>query len=365
MNNRIEISRSALLHNYDLLAKASGLELIPVVKSDGYGHGVELVAKILSERNPPYVAVNDVREAKAIQDVCDQPILILGVVETKDLLSLDRDKVAIYVHDRDFISSLGKLDKRLKIHLDIDTGMKRYGIDETELDECLDLIEKYDNLELDGVASHLADGDAHDFSFIEEQVSKFDNTVAKIQARGFNPEYVHLANAPGFSKVNSKHATSFRPGIAIYGINPLTEDDPNHDVMSGVQPAMRLVSTVTKIRSLKAGESVSYGRTFTADKDMKIAVIPLGYYEGLPRSLSNEGSLKYGDEFLPIVGRVCMNHTMLDVTEKDINVGDEIVVFSSDKLDSNSIEQLSKDYYFFSYGLLTKLNSYIERRIID
>lgn len=365
MNNRIEVSRSALLHNYDLLAKASGLLLIPVVKSDGYGHGVGLVSKVLSERNPPYVAVNNIREAKAVQDVCDQSVLILGAIKANDLKTLDCDKVAVYVHDKEFINELGALDEEIKVHLDIDTGMKRYGIDTTEVDEYLDLIESHDNLVLDGVSSHLADGDAHDFSFSQKQMQRFDEAMDKALIRGHTPAVVHIANAPGFSKAQSKHANAFRPGIAVYGVNPLSDDDPNHDVMSGVHPAMRLVSKVTKIRKLSKGESISYGRTFTAEKEMKIAIIPLGYYEGLPRSLSNEGSLKHGEDFLPIVGRVCMNHTMLDVTGKDIKVGDEITVFSTDKLDSNSIEQLSKDYYFFSYGLLVKLNSYLPRVLVD
>jgi len=364
-NNRIEVSRSALLHNYDLLVEASGLSIIPVVKSDGYGHGIGLVAKVLSERSPPYVAVNDIREAKAVQDVCNQPVLILGVVEAKDLKELNCDNVAIYVHDKHFINELAELDEMIKIHLDIDTGMKRYGIDLFELDEYLNLIESYDNLVLDGVSSHLADGNAYDFSFSQEQIKLFDEAVGKVLARGHEPTAVHIANAPGFSKAKSKHANAFRPGIAIYGVNPLSEDDPNHNVMSGVQPVMRLLSKVTKVRTLRAGESISYDRTFIAEKDLQIAVIPIGYYEGLPRSLSNEGSLKHGGDFLPIVGRVCMNHTMLDVTDKDVAMGDEITVFSSDKLDSNSIEQLSKDYYFFSYGLLVKLNSYIERVLVD
>ncbi|RLA39424.1 MAG: hypothetical protein DRR42_27240, partial [Gammaproteobacteria bacterium] len=245
MSNRIEVSRSALLHNFDLLAEASGLAPIPVVKSDGYGHGVGLVSKVLSERKPPYVAVNDIREAKTVQDVCDQPVLILGVVEAKDLNTLNCDKIAIYVHDKEFIKDLANLDRPMKVHLDIDTGMKRYGIDVGELDEYLDLIEKYDNILLDGISTHLADGIASDFSFSKEQAAKFDGVAERVLARGFEPEHIHIANAPGFSKMHSKYANAFRPGIAIYGVNPLNEQDPNHDVMSGVHPAMKLISTVT------------------------------------------------------------------------------------------------------------------------
>ncbi len=156
-----------------------------------------------------------------------------------------------------------------------------------------------------------------------------------------------------------------RPGIGFYGVNPLSEEDPMHDVMSGVQPALKLISKITKIHELKPGDSVSYNHAFTAEKDMKIGVIPVGYYEGLPRSLSNSGHLKHEDDFLLITGRVCMNHAMLDITDIDVDIGDEITVISSDKLDSNSIEQLSKDYYFFSYGLLVKLSSNMERVIVD
>jgi alanine racemase len=264
-----------------------------------------------------------------------------------------------------FIEELNERGQQIKIHLDVDTGMHRYGIDLAEIDDYLDLIQSCDNVALDGISSHLADGDNHEFTFNEQQANVFDGVVERVRNRGFNPKYLHLANAPGFSKVHSEHANAFRPGIAIYGVNPLTTADPKHEIMDQIKPAMRLVSTVTKIRHLKPGDTVSYGRTFTADKQMDIAVIPIGYYEGLPRSLSNQGALKHGQDFLPIVGRVCMNHTMLDITGKQVEVGDEIVVFSNNKDDSNSIEELSKDYYFFSYGLLTKLNSYVERILVD
>lgn len=364
--NRIEVSRSAILHNYDLLKEKSGLEIIPVIKSDGYGHGVGLVASVLSERKPPYVAVNDVREVKEVHKlVPDQHVLILGAIEAEELNDLNCDKVAVYVHDKKYINDLNNLEKRISVHLDIDTGMHRYGIDVSDLDEYLDLIESCDQIVLDGVSSHLADGDNHEFSFSKQQGKVFDGAVERVLDRGFTPKHIHLANAPGFSKTHSEYATAFRPGIAIFGINPLTTDDPNYSVMDGLQPAMRLMSTVTKVRDLKPGDTISYGRTFTAEKEMEIAIIPIGYYEGLPRSLSNQGALKYDDIFLPVVGRVCMNHTMLDISARDVKVGDEIIVFSNDKHDSNSIEQLSKDYYFFSYGLLTKLNSYVSRVVVD
>lgn len=363
--NRVEISRSALLHNLDLLADKSGLMQMPVIKSNAYGHGLEQVAEILKERQIPYVAVNDLTETARVQKISNLSVLVMGAVETKNLKNINCEKVAIMVQDRQTLSEIAELNLPPKVHLDIDTGMRRYGIDPAELDEYLDLIETLPNIELEGVASHLADGDSVETDYTDKQVELFDEQVDKIIKRGFKPKFIHIANAPGFAKVKSKHANTMRPGIGIYGINPLRENDPKHDVMSGVQPVLRLVSKITKVRELEAGDSVSYNHTFTAEKEMKIGVIPVGYYEGLPRSLSNEGHLKYGNDFLPIVGRICMNHTIIDISGRDIDVGDEITVISPNKLDSNSIEQLSKDYYFFSYGLLVKLSSSMERIIVD
>ena len=295
--NRVEISRSALLHNLDLLAEKSGLKQIPVIKSNAYGHGIEQVVKILKERDIPYVAVNDLTEVMRVQAISDQPVLIMGAIETDNLKTINCDKVAILIQDKQTLTNLSKLGKSIKVHLDIDTGMKRYGIDFEELDEYLNLIKSLPGIELEGLASHLVDGDAADTSVTDKQVKLFDQAVAKVLEKGFNPKFIHIANAPGFAKVNSKYANAMRPGIGFYGVNPLSEEDPMHDVMSGVQPALRLVSKITKVRKLKSGDSVSYNHTFTAEKDMTVGVIPVGYYEGLPRSLSNSGHLKYGDDF--------------------------------------------------------------------
>jgi alanine racemase len=153
-----------------------------------------------------------------------------------------------------------------------------------------------------------------------------------------------------------------RLGIGLYGINPFSPQHPDFTKLADLRPALRLVSTITKTIELKKGESVSYNYTFTAPKDMRIGVLPLGYYEGLPRALSNAGYVKYGNKFFPIVGRICMNHTMINLEGKEaIHEGNEVVVYSTSPEDRNSIDHIAQEFGLFNYNLLAALSSDVRR----
>lgn len=363
-HNLIEISRSAVMHNYDLLQEVAKVQPMPVLKSNAYGHGIQKMAEILKGRNFPYACVDGFFEALRIREVSNQPVLIMGAVPPQNFSRIPYDNYAFTVQDEATIKGLGATRKRIKIHLDINTGMHRYGIEPHELDQHLALIRAYPYLELEGISSHLADADNVDTSYTDRQVLLFDSLIEKVCAAGFAPSLVHLANVPGCSKVKSRYTTAFRPGIGIYGVNPLSSEDPKHAKLARLRPALSLKSTITKVRMLKRGDRISYNGTFTAKKAMRIGVLPLGYYEGVPRSLSNVGIVNYGDIDLPIVGRICMNHMMIDLQDTDAQVGDTVTVFSSNPSKTNSIANLSLDHYFFSYGLLAKLSPDVRRSIV-
>ena len=156
-----------------------------------------------------------------------------------------------------------------------------------------------------------------------------------------------------------------RLGIGLYGINPFPKSHPLHAKLTGLRPAMRLVSTITKVIELKKGDKVSYNYTFTAPKDMKIGVLPLGYFEGVNRVLSNKGVIKIGDKFTPIVGRVCMNHTMISLEGLEAKVGDEVVVYSNNPKDKNAIDNIEAEHSLFDYSLLTSLSHDIRRLLVS
>jgi len=263
------------------------------------------------------------------------------------------------------LMSLGKLHRPVNVHLELNTGMNRLGQAPNELEAYLNVLKSHKSLTLEGVMTHLADADneASDV-FTKEQSRLFDKAVDSIISMGFKPKYIHIAQTAGSTKVNSKYANSMRIGIGIYGINPLSLADRHRKDLEGLSPVLDLKSTVIKVIDLKPGDRVSYNGIFTASKQMRIGVLPLGYYEGIPRELSNKGVVTFGDEVFPVVGRVCMNHTMIDLSDSRVDVGSAVTVISSESNRPNSIEQICNNYGLFSYSLMTGLSNSTRRLIV-
>jgi alanine racemase len=213
--------------------------------------------------------------------------------------------------------------------------------------------------------SHLADSDGPDPATVHAAVAAFDECVGAVHATGLRPQFVHVAQSAGSLKAESAYANTMRLGIGLYGLNPFGRRHAMSAKLSGLQPALRFISTVTKIIDLQPGDKVSYNYVFTAPHAMKIAVIPVGYYEGINRSLSNKGVVKIGKHFAPIVGRVCMNHTMLNLDGIDAKVGDEVVVYSDDPADKNAIDTIATEHSLFNYNLLTALSPDVRRQLVD
>lgn len=364
-HNRVEVSRSALLHNAKRFKTLSGKEVIPVLKGNAYGHGIEVVTTALRGQNFPYIAVDGYFEALRIREVSKQPVLIMGAILPQNFAKLKYDGFAFVIHDEASVRALGATHKHLNVHLECNTGMNRYGAEANELGALTKLILSYKNLTLEGVMSHLADSDGNDDKTVEDAAQAFDACVEIVRATGAKPTLMHVAQSAGSLKATSKYANAIRLGIGLYGVNPFPRSHAHHNDLNDLRPTMRLVSTITQIRELDKGDKVSYNYTFTAPKRMKIGVLPLGYYEGVNRALSNVGVVKIGNAFAPIVGRVCMNHTMISLDGIKANVGDEVVVYSNDPRDPNAIINIANDHSLFAYSLLTGISPDVRKVLVD
>lgn len=355
-----------MLWNVELVRRQyAGDRIIPVLKSNAYGHGLEQTAEILNGADCAFLAVDGYFEAAKIRDITRHHILVLGYIKPENVKLLDTRKCSFVVQDVEGLRAFGRLGKQVRIHLELNTGMNRLGLSSDELSEYLKTLQQYPKLELEGVMSHLADADNdRDSSYTERQVAVFDDTVASIHRQGFSPAYVHIAQTAGSAKAKSQYANAIRLGIGLYGISPLSETDPQASGFKGLRPVLTLESTIVKVVELQKGDRVSYNGIFTAPKAMKIGVLPLGYYEGVPRELSNKGSVAYGDNDLPIVGRVCMNHTMIDLKDSTAMVGDAVTVISRDPPRPNSVQQTCRTHGLFSYQFVTKLSSSIRRTVV-
>ncbi len=365
--NNIYISRSAVLHNFDIFTELSpGGHVIPVLKANAYGHGLEQIASILQERTMPYLAVDGYFEAQRIREISKQPILVMGAIHPDNFAKMNLKSYAFVVHDEQTLVALAAAGKTVLVHVEIDTGMSRHGVRPADLINFLQLLKRYPQIIVEGVMTHVADADnplstAH----MAGQVAKFDDAVEVVRSQGYSPKYIHIAQSAGSAKVRSKTANALRVGIAMYGISPLRMNDPYAAKLSQLQPALTLTSTVAKVLTIDAGDAVGYGCTFEAKRPSRIGVLPLGYYEGLPRQLSNVGVVEYEDQYLLIVGRVCMNHTMINLTDTNVTPGDVVTVISNRKDNQNSVDQISQRYDIFNYGLLVGLNQNIRRSIVE
>lgn len=364
--NRIELDASAMRHNVALIQEQhAGFAIIPVLKGNAYGHGLEPVARILQDTGCRLLAVDGYFEAAKIRDTTTRRILVMGYILPENAHLLDTKRCSFVIQNIEGLQAFGRLGRPVRVHVELNTGMNRLGLQPDELEDYLQVLRQHPNLHLEGIMTHLADADNElDDSYNRQQVRVFDEQVARILSKGFHPEFIHIAQTAGGPKIHSRHANAIRLGIGTYGINPLLPNDPYHRQLQALRPVLELKSTLIKTLDLQPGETVSYNRTFTAPRAMRVGVLPLGYYEGLPRELSNQGCVTSQGQSLPILGRVCMNHTIIDLRATGLQVNDEVTVISKDSTHPNSAARLQAEHNIFAYSLLTGLSSSVRREVL-
>lgn len=330
-NAYAEIDRAVLRSNYKKIKEAASTsEIIAVVKADAYGHGDRECSRIFYECGCRFFAVATVDEALGMRELYpDCEILILGICpfDAADVLA-----------DSNIIAALGSIEharmlksnlssgKTLRCHLKLDTGMNRIGFSSREED--FGIIEEafsIDGLEVEGMFSHFACSDMPESSMTDEQFARFVNVEKHLKRKGIQLKVRHISNSAATLYRPDTHLDYVRCGIILYGLDP-SSDRP----AAGLTPAMTFKSHITHIHSIRKGETVGYGADFTADRDMKIATLPIGYADGFIRAYAKGGFMVLSGKRCPIVGRICMDQCMIDVTDAEAVPGDEVTIFGPD-----------------------------------
>lgn len=236
--------------------------------------------------------------------------------------------------------------------------LNREGVGINEVSSYLDLIKSYPKLNLEGICTHLADADNESNDFADKQHENFKKALKIVKSKGFDPRYKHISATAGSYKIKNKEMNAIRLGIGLYGINPCVKFDQK------LKPALRLISTVVSRQNLERGDKVGYGCTFEARKKMKIGLLPVGYFECFDRRLSGKGYVKANGQFLPIVGRVCMNLTCFDMRGLNMKVGDEVVAISEFPRDKNSVENIAELVNTLPYEVMVKINESIRKVVV-
>jgi alanine racemase len=345
--NTVELSSTAFRHNFKYFAKKHPeAKICPVLKSNAYGHGLIEIARICEKLKAPYLIVDSFYEAFEIKKAgIKTSCLIIGYTLPENYQHMSFNNVAVTILDIDTIHALGKLNKRVKVHLKVDSGMHRQGVSLDELDEALELISQYKKLELEGVCTHFADADNANKTFTSKQVKDFKKAVKNIDVK-----WKHASATAGAGIIFSKDFNMIRLGLGLYGDSPIEKDAKK------LKPVMRLSSTLINIKNLQKGGCVSYGCTFTAKRNMKIGLIPIGYYEGVDRRLSNKGYVYYGNVKCKILGRVCMNLCVIDLSKiKGARKGARIDFIK------NNVREIADLCETISYVVWTKIAPTIRR----
>jgi alanine racemase len=321
-----EIDLAAMRRNLQTAREASGCELLAVVKAGAYGHGLENVTQALSTEDIRFFGVANVGEARRIRDAGVQTrIYLLGATwseEREEIVAREWTPcISSLPEAREFDAIARRQGKVLKAHLAVDTGMGRGGFVADHLQEVLDELKKLPNLEIEGIGSHLPSAD-EDEEFTKQQFAHFASVIRELGGAG-TFRWRHLANSAGLLAYEGILCNLARPGLMLYGVSPLP------GFQDRLSPVMSLKSRITLIRSLPAGHGVSYGRQFVTTKPTRVATVGVGYGDGYPRHVSGKGADVWirGQRF-PIIGRITMDQTMVDVTGDDsISEGDEVEMF--------------------------------------
>ena len=331
-----EINLDAVAHNVQI-AKSNldpQTKLCAVVKADAYGHGAVAVAREAEKNGADFLAVALLQEGLELREAGIRlPILVLGSLQPGAANVVVQFDISHAVFDEERLYALNeaavKLHKKAKIHIAIDTGMHRIGVHVREAGEFAAKAAALPGIEIEGVFSHFATADADDKAYAAHQFERFQEALALIKAQGIEVPLAHIANSAALTELREYQMDMVRQGITLYGLHPAHMGDCYKDF----EPVMTVKSTVSFVKTLPAGATIGYGRTYTLSRPSVIATVPVGYADGVNRRLSNVGYMLVNGGKAPIVGRVCMDQVMLDVTDlPPVNVGDEVTVFGGRQL---------------------------------
>lgn len=350
-NNFVKINMDAIIANYRAVCQKTGVPVMAVVKADAYGHGAVQVARLLAPECP-FFGVSSVSEALELRQAgIDKPILILGHTPVSAfplLVGADIRPTIFSLEDATALSEeAAKQGVTAPCHLAVDTGMGRIGFQPTAeaVDTCVQ-IARLPNLELEGLFSHFATADCADLSRSHRQTALFDSFCDMLQQRGVTVKIRHLNNSAGIMNFD-QHYDLVRSGIVTYGMYPSSEVDPN---ALNLMPAMSWHSRVSHVKTLPAGCQISYGGTFETTADTRVATIPVGYADGYRRALSSKFYVLIHGKKAPILGRVCMDQMMVDVTHiPETAVNDPVTLIGRDGDEVITIEQIAEVADSFNY----------------
>jgi alanine racemase len=362
---RAEIDLGALVHNYRALAaRAAPRETLAVVKADAYGHGAVRCARALEAAGAAWLGVALVEEGIELREAGARARIVVlnGLFDGQADACLAHDLTpVVYRVDslRQLDSAAARAGRAARAHLKIDTGMGRVGVPDADLGAFAGELKRFEHVEIEGALTHLADADLADPAYSNNQVRRFEAALAVLRAAGARPRLVHFANSAAVATALPGEASLARPGILLYGAPPAAGFDSRFEP----RPVMRFVTETIFVKRVPPGTPVSYGRTFVTKRESVIATLPVGYADGYSRKLGNRGEVLARGRRLPIVGRVCMDLTMIDATDVSpgLEPGEEVVLFGEQEGARIPVEEVAGWAETIDYEVLCAVSRRVPR----
>ena len=371
----LEIDRTAILHNLGIIRRKIGndVKIAAVVKANAYGHGYDQVATILKDAKIDFLATHSFEEGTYLQDHGYKPeILVVGYIPFEQLQETVERGFHLVVYNLDILRKLSEIKKGqpARVHLKLETGTNRQGISAQDLPAFLKILKNNENVELTGVLTHYANiEDTTDHSYAVHQLDRYKSMIETIEAEGFEIPLKHTASSAASLLFSETHYNLIRFGISLYGLWPSKETYLSYRLAGGenhlLKPALTWKARISQVKDVSAGEFIGYGCTYRTTSRSKIAILPVGYFDGYDRKLSNLGYVLVHGKRAPVRGRICMDIFMVDVTDiEDVSVGDEAVLLGRQKREVITAEQFAAWCQTINYEVVARINPLLPRKII-
>ena len=366
-STRVKIDLDAIASNMDAIREKAGVPVMAVVKADAYGHGAVQVARLLQDKCA-FFCVSSIMEAMELRQAgLSTPILILGHTPADAFPTAIREGIRPTIYRMEDALALSKaaqfLELPARFHFAVDTGMSRIGfqVNEEDADICA-RIANLPGLFAEGLFSHFATADCADLSRAEQQAERFAEFDGMLRRRGVKVPIRHLNNSAGLMNFATPYEM-VRSGIITYGMYPSDEVDPGR---LALRPALQWLSRVTHVKTLPAGREISYGGTYVTKADTVVATIPVGYADGYRRNLSGKFYVLIHGQKAPILGRICMDQMMVDVTAiPGVQVGDRVTLVGIDGEEAITMEQISAQADSFNYEFVCGISRRVPRLYVQ
>lgn len=351
----LEIDLDAVTHNVKTIRRIAGKnsEIMAVVKANAYGHDAIEISRVALESGVTRLGVGALEEGIILRQAgIKAPILLLGLAPEDQVDSLLFYDLVPTICDLQTVKALsqaaGKYKKIARVHIKIDTGMRRLGIKSEEALDFIKRVKKMNNIEVEGLYTHFAAAE-EDKSYTELQFAQYKRVVDELEKEGIHIPLKHMANSAAILDLPYTHLDMVRPGITIYGLFPLTHTKRTIKL----KPVAKFKTKIIFIKKVGGNESIGYGRAYTTTKETTVATLPVGYADGYPRLLSRRGEVLVRGFRVPIIGRICMDLCMIDVTDiPEVQVGDEVVLWGKQEGEKISVEEVAEKTGTINYEII-------------